>query len=229
MVKSENPHGVLDAFEPRKVARAIADLNLKYVVITSVDRDDLPDGGAEHFASTIKTIKKLDANVITEVLVPDFRGEIECIRKIVEAKPEVIAHNIETTAKLTPNVRDPRATYQQSLKVLESIKELDSSIYSKSSIMLGLGEEEADLIATMRDLRRVGVDVLTLGQYLRPSKRHIPIIDFVSPEHFEYYKQKAEEIGFLYVAAGPLVRSSYRAAEFFVETLVHDRKSPSVL
>jgi len=224
MVKSGNPQGRLDAFEPVKIARAIAELNLKYVVITSVDRDDLPDGGAEHFASTIRAIKKHDPNVIVEVLIPDFRGDYESIRKIANAKPEVIAHNIETTARLTPHVRDARATYSQSLSVLKRIKDFESRIYSKSSIMLGLGEEEAELISTMRDLRGAGVDILTLGQYLRPSKAHIPVANFVSPERFEHYKQTAEEMGFLYVAAGSLVRSSYRASEFFVEALVNQRK-----
>lgn len=227
MVKSGNPHGELDIFEPVKIARAIADLGLKYVVITSVDRDDLPDGGAEHFASTIRAIKKHDPNVITEVLIPDFSADEDCIRKIVDAKPEVIAHNIETTEPLTSKVRDPRATYRQSLQVLKTIKEQDSEIYSKSSIMLGLDETEGDLVKTMRDLREVGANILTLGQYLSPSKGHIPVAEFVSPAQFQYYKEIAEEMGFLYVASGPLVRSSYRAAEFFVEALVRQRRTVS--
>ena len=225
IVKTGNPHGELDIFESVKIARAIADLGLKYVVITSVDRDDLSDGGAEHFASTIKAIKKHDPNVITEVLIPDFRADENCIRKIVDARPEVIAHNIETTAALTPKIRDPRATYKQSLQALKAIKELDGKVYSKSSIMLGLGETEEDLIKTMEDLREVNVNILTLGQYLRPSKGHIPVVEFVSLSLFEYYKKVAEEMGFLYVASGPLVRSSYRAAEFFVEALVRQRRS----
>jgi lipoic acid synthetase len=224
MVKSGNPQGRLDAFEPLKVARAIAELDLRYVVITSVDRDDLPDGGAEHFASTIRAIKKHDPNVIIEVLIPDFRGNPECIRKIVNSRPEVIAHNIETTATLTPHVRDPRATYSQSLSTLKSIKSFDSAVYSKSSVMLGLGEEEAELISTMKDLRETGVDILTLGQYLQPSRAHLPVTNFISPERFQYYKQIGEEMGFLYVAAGPLVRSSYRASEFFMEALLKQRK-----
>jgi lipoic acid synthetase len=225
MVKTGNPHGELDIFEPVKIARAIADLGLKYVVITSVDRDDLSDGGAEHFASTIKAIKKHDPNVITEVLIPDFRADENCIHKIVDARPEVIAHNIETTAALTPKIRDSRATYEQSLQVLKTIKKVDREIYSKSSIMLGLGETEEDLIKTMEDLREVDVNILTLGQYLRPSKGHIPVVEFVTLSQFEYYKEIAEDMGFLYVASGPLVRSSYRAAEFFVEALVRQRRS----
>ena len=223
MVKSGNPNGELDIFEPVKIARAIADLGLKYVVITSVDRDDLSDGGAGHFASTIKAIKKHDPNVVTEVLIPDFRADENCIRKIVDAKPEVIAHNIETTATLTTKIRDPRATYKQSLQVLKTIKDLDREVYSKTSIMLGLGETEEDLIKTMRDLREVDVNILTLGQYLRPSKGHIPVAEFVPISQFEYYKEIAEEMGFLYIASGPLVRSSYRAAEFFVDALIRRR------
>jgi len=223
MVKSGNPKGELDLLEPIKIAQAIAELQLKYVVITSVDRDDLPDGGAEHFASTIRTIKKHDPNVVTEVLIPDFRGDQGCIRKIVNVKPEVIAHNIETTAPLTSKIRDSRATYKQSLQVLESIKEFDRKVYSKTSIMLGLGETEEDIIDTMRDLREVDVDILTLGQYLSPSKGHIPVTEFVSVSRFEYFKKVADEMGFLYVASGPLVRSSYRAAEFFIEALIQQR------
>lgn len=224
MVRSGNPHGELDIFEPAKVAKTVADLGLKYVVLTSVDRDDLPDGGAAHFSSTIKAIKQLDPDVITEVLIPDFQGHLNDVKKVADAGPEVIAHNIETTEPLTPKVRDPRATYMQSLRVLKGVKELNPSIYSKTSIMLGLGESESDLVKTMRDLREVDVDILTLGQYLRPSKGHIPITEFVSPERFAYYKRLAEELGFLYVASGPFVRSSYRAGEFFVEALVRKKR-----
>jgi lipoic acid synthetase len=224
MVSSGNPHGQLDPFEPLKVAKTIADLGLRYVVITSVDRDDLPDGGASHFSSTIKAIKQHDPDVITEVLIPDFQGKLDHVKKIVDAGPEVIAHNIETTEPLTPKVRDPRATYTQSLKVLKGIKNLNPSVYSKSSIMLGLGESENDLTKTMKDLRNVDVDILTVGQYLRPSKGHIPVSEFVSPERFEYYKQIAQDLGFLYVASGPFVRSSYRAGEFFVQALVRSKR-----
>ena len=223
MVKSGNPHGALDLFEPVKVADAIADLGLRYIVLTSVDRDDLPDGGAAHFASTIRAIKKKDPNVITEVLIPDFQGNFDDVRKVVDAGPEVIAHNIETTRPLTPKVRDPRATYDQSLRVLKFFKESGSSIYSKSSIMLGLGEVEEDVITALDDLRAVNVDILTLGQYLRPSKGHVPVAEYVSPAKFEHYKRLAEERGFLYVASGPFVRSSYRAGEFFVEALVRNK------
>lgn len=228
MVKSGNPHGDLDVFEPAKVAKTIADLGLKYVVITSVDRDDLPDGGANHFASTIRAIKRHDSNVITEVLIPDFQGNLADVRKVVDAGPEVVAHNIETTEPLTPRVRDSRATYKQSLRVLKGIKELNPAIYSKSSIMLGLGEAEIDLAQTMKDLRDVNVDILTLGQYLRPSKGHIPVTDYVNQDTFDHYKGLAQHLGFLYVASGPFVRSSYRAGEFFVEALVRKKRLEAV-
>ena len=224
MVKSGNPHGTLDVFEHMKVADTIADLGLRYVVITSVDRDDLPDGGAGHFASTIRAIKSRDPNVITEVLIPDFQGNLDDVKKIVDAGPEVVAHNIETTKALTPKVRDPRATYEQSLRVLKAIKNLNPSVYTKSSIMMGLGEVEPDIVTAMEDLRAMNVDILTLGQYLRPSKGHIPVSEYVNPDKFEHYKQLAEGLGFLYVASGPFVRSSYRAGEFFLDALIQKKK-----
>jgi lipoic acid synthetase len=229
MVKSGNPHGQLDPFEPLKVAKTIGELGLRYVVITSVDRDDLPDGGASHFATTIRAIKQQDPDVIVEVLIPDFQGNVDDIRKVVDAKPEVVAHNVETTEPLTPRVRDPRATYHQSLRVLRAVKELNPRGHSKSSIMLGLGETERDLLKAMQDLREADVDILTLGQYLRPSRGHIPVTEYVSPERFEHYRQMAERLGFLYVASGPFVRSSYRAGEFFVKALIHNNRlgSPS--
>ena len=225
MVKTGNPRGMLDVFEPVKVAEAIAELGLRYVVITSVDRDDIPDGGSGHFASTVKAIKQRDPDVITEILIPDFQGNLADVNKVIEAGPEVIAHNIETTETLSPKVRDPRATYDQSLRVLKYIKEVNSSVYTKSSIMLGLGEIESDVVKTMKDLRQVDVDILTLGQYLRPSKAHTPVSEYISPERFEYYKHLADKLGFLYVASGPFVRSSYRAGEFFLEALIRKKKT----
>ena len=189
--------------------------------------DDLPDGGAGHFAATIKAIKQYDPDVIAEVLIPDFQGKIDQVRMVVDAGPEVVAHNIETTEPLTPKVRDSRATYRQSLNVLKAIKELNPAIRSKSSIMLGLGEVESDLVRTMRDLRDMNVDILTLGQYLRPTKGHIPVSEYVSPDVFEHYKQVAEQLGFLYVAAGPFVRSSYRAGEYFLEALIRQNERSS--
>ena len=228
MVKTGNPRGMLDVFEPVKVAEAIAELGLRYVVITSVDRDDIPDGGSEHFASTVKAIKQRDPDVITEILIPDFQGNLADVNKVIEAGPEVIAHNIETTETLTPKVRDPRATYDQSLRVLKYIKEVNSSVYTKSSILLGLGEIESDVVKTMKDLRQVNVDILTLGQYLRPSKAHTPVSEYVSPEKFEHYKHLADKLGFLYVASGPFVRSSYRAGEFFLEALIRKKKTEAI-
>lgn len=159
-----------------------------------------------------------------EVLIPDFQGNLQDVEIVVDSGPEVVAHNIETTETLTRRVRDPRASYKQSLMVLKFIKKLRPTVYSKSSIMLGLGETDSDLLATMRDLRDVNVDILTLGQYLRPTKGHLPVTEYVAPERFQHYKQLAEDLGFIYVAAGPFVRSSYRAGEFFVEALI--RKNP---
>jgi len=227
MVKSGNPRGELDIFEPTKVAETVAALQLKYVVLTSVDRDDLADGGASHFSFTIKAIRQHDPKVIIEALIPDFNGSISDIQRVIDAEPDVIAHNIETTESLTPKIRDPRATYQQSLRVLRTLKDLNLNIFSKSSIMLGLGETESDIRQTLCDLRNVKVDILTLGQYLRPSKGHVPLVEYVPPERFNYYKHVAEQLGFLYVAAGPFVRSSYRAGEFFLESLIRRSKTAS--
>jgi len=224
MVKSGNPHGMLDALEPLQVAKAVSALGLTYVVLTSVDRDDLVDGGASHFAATISAIKQHDSKVIIEALIPDFQGNTSHLAKVVDAAPDVIAHNIETTETLTPKVRDSRATYAQSLGILKSIKELNPNIHSKSSIMLGLGESADDLLRTMKHLREAGVDILTLGQYLRPTKNHIPVHEYVNPATFQHYKQSAQELGFLYVASGPFVRSSYRAGEFFVEAMIREKR-----
>jgi lipoyl synthase len=223
-VKTGNPRGKLDTEEPQKVAYAISKLGLRYVVITSVDRDDLPDHGSGHFAETVANLKKHDPELMIEVLTPDFLGNREWITKIVRAAPDVFAHNIETVERLTPKVRDPRAKYRQSLDVLSTIKEVDSHRYTKSSIMLGLGEEDHELNQTLKDLRSVGCDVVTFGQYLQPTGRHLKVKEFVTPEKFEYWKKTAEDMGFLYVASGPLVRSSYRAGEFFMEGIIKARR-----
>lgn len=219
-IKTGNPKGVIDDFEPEKVAYSISQMKLEYVVLTSVDRDDLPDQGSTHFARTVSTIKKLDSHVVVEILTPDFRGDRDCVNTVVDAKPDVFAHNIETVERLTPSVRDPRATYRQTLRVLEMVKERDPSRYTKSSIMLGLGETDEEIHQTLRDLRAVGCDVVTFGQYLQPTPRHLKVIDFITPEKFEYWQKVAEEMNYLYVASGPLVRSSYRAGEFFMKGLV---------
>jgi lipoyl synthase len=208
---------LLDAGEPERVAKAIKEWGLRYVVITSVCRDDLEDGGAEHIAKTIKAIKLLCPNIIVESLIPDFRGNGNSIKKIVKSKPEVISHNIETVIRLTPKVRDARASYEQSLWLLKKIKDMNSVIYTKSSIMLGLGETEEEIIQTITDLRLVGVNILTIGQYLQPTTKHLPVVEYITPQKFNWLREISERMGFVYVAAGPLVRSSYRAAEFFIE------------
>ena len=216
MVTPGKPDGILDELEPENVAFALAQMGLTYVVLTSVDRDDLLDGGASHFAKTIRLVKERNPDMLVEVLIPDFQGDLGDLRKVVEARPDVIAHNIETTMSLTPRVRDPRAHYWQSLSVLRNVKKLSRHIYTKSSIMVGLGETEEEVTQAMVHLRGAGVDFLTVGQYLRPSGRHLRVEDYVRPEQFARYKAIGEGIGFEYVASGPLVRSSYRAGEFFI-------------
>lgn len=222
-VTSGHPRGWIDPLEPWKVARVLQEWDLEYVVLTSVARDDLPDGGASHFAQTVRVLKQKLPQLLVEVLIPDFRGDVEALRQVVEAQPDVIGHNVETVERLTPQVRDRRARYEQSLRVLETIKELDPTRYTKSSLMLGLGETEAEVLQTMKDLRAVGVDFLTLGQYLRPTKKHLPVVRYLPPEEFERYRRRGEELGFRYVAAGPLVRSSYRAGEFFLRSFLRER------
>ena len=220
MVTPGKPTAALDELEPDNVAFALSQMSLNYVVLTSVDRDDVPDGGASHFARTITKIRETSPGMMVEVLIPDFQNDLDSIRKVVEARPDVIAHNVETTMFLTEKVRDPRATYWQSLSVLRTVKKLDRRMFTKSSIMLGLGEQEEEVTLTMRHLRDAGVDFLTLGQYLRPSNRHLPVKEYVRPETFENYRRVGEELGFRYVASGPLVRSSYRAGEFFIRSIV---------
>jgi lipoic acid synthetase len=215
---------LLDTGEPERVAKAIKEWGLRYVVITSVCRDDLEDGGAEHISKTIKAIKLLCPTIIVESLIPDFRGDDGSIIKIVKSEPEVISHNIETVPRLTPKVRDARASYEQSLLVLKKIKDINSLIYTKSSIMLGLGESEEEVIQTIMDLRSVGVSILTIGQYLQPTPKHLPLIEFIAPEKFNWFREIAERMGFVYVASGPLVRSSYRAGEFFVKKNYNNNK-----
>jgi lipoyl synthase len=218
MVTPGRPAGALDKLEPENVALALSQMGLTYVVLTSVDRDDLPDGGASHFARTIALAKQRNPGLLVEVLIPDFQGDLGAIKTVVDAAPDVIAHNIETTMYLTPSVRDPRADYWQSLSVLRSVKKLDARAYTKSSIMVGLGETEEEMTEAMVHLRRAGVDFLTVGQYLRPSPRHLRVMEYVQPAQFERYRAIGVELGFRYVAAGPLVRSSYRAGEFFIRS-----------
>lgn len=223
-VKTGNPRGKIDPDEPEKVGYAISQMGLDYVVITSVDRDDLPDEGSGHFGRTVETIKKNKPDLLVEVLTPDFKGNEEFIGRIVEAKPDVFAHNVETVERLQKRVRDPRAGYAQSLRVLEYVKEMDPTRYTKTSLMLGLGETDEELIQTLKDLRAVGCDVVTFGQYLQPTKYKLKVEEYVTPEKFDWWKTEAEAMGFLYVASGALVRSSYRAGEFFMRGVIERRK-----
>ncbi len=203
----------LDSEEPQHVAEAIKEWNLRYVVITSVCRDDLPDEGSEHFARTIQCIKSECPNTVVESLIPDFSGNKKFIETIVKAKPNVIGHNVETVKRLSSSIRDHRANYKQSLKVLKYVKKLDSSIFTKSSLMLGLGESEEEILQTAQELRDVDVDIITLGQYLQPSLSHLPVKEFVTPEKFYQLKIDLKKLGFLHVESGPLVRSSFRASD----------------
>jgi lipoic acid synthetase len=215
----------LDPDEPDNVAEAVAEIGLDYVVLTSVDRDDLPDQGAGHFAETIRAIKERDPAILVEVLIPDFQGDPELVREIIDARPDVVAHNIETVERLQWPVRDRRAGYEQSLSVLEQVQR-ESDIYTKTSIMLGLGEYAHEVYQTLSDLREADVDVVTLGQYLQPSRSHLDVYDYVHPDAFETWRRVAEEeLGFLYCASGPMVRSSYKAGELFVDALVREGRS----
>ena len=210
-VDTGNPKGSLDKDEPIKVASSIAHMNLKYAVLTSVNRDDLTDGGAEHFSHTIQAIKEKAPEVIVEALVPDFLGNEQSIEILLNSKLEVFAQNLETVSRLTKRVRDPRAGYDQTLEVLSYAKQHSPSVITKTSLMFGLGETEEEILKTFDDIRRTGVDVLTLGQYMRPTVNHLPVEKWYTPEEFEYFKDLAIGMGFLEVASGPMVRSSYRA------------------
>ena len=206
----------LDPEEPLNVAQAIAEMELDYVVVTSVDRDDLELQGADHFAACIREIKRLNPNTLVEVLIPDFCGRQDLLQLVIDANPDVIAHNIECVERLTRKVRDPRAGYQQSLDVLKNIKASAPNMHTKSSIMVGVGETTEEVLAAMLDLRAVGCDFLTVGQYLQPNKKLLKVDDFITPETFESYENLGLKMGFTYVASGPLVRSSYKAGEFFI-------------
>ena len=206
----------VDPEEPKHVAAAVKELGLKHVVITSVTRDDLPDGGAGHFANVIRAIKDafLQNPPIIEVLIPDFKGDEAALSTVVAARPHIINHNVETAPRLYPEVR-PMAVYERSLELLARVKKEAPEIYTKSGVMVGLGEAHGEVIAVMKDLREIGCDILTIGQYLAPSKLHHPVVAYVAPEEFAAYKQEAEALGFLYAASAPLVRSSYMAGEAF--------------
>ncbi|MDA4122401.1 MAG: lipoyl synthase [Thaumarchaeota archaeon] len=229
MVTPGRPNAPLDEQEPENVALALSKMDLNYVVLTSVDRDDVSDGGAAHFARTISAVREMSPGMLIEVLVPDFQNDVDAIRKVVAARPDVIAHNLETTLFLTETVRDPRANYWQSLSVLRTVKKLDRRLFTKSSLMVGLGEGEEEVRLAMVHLREAGVDFLTIGQYLRPSNRHLKVAEYVTPETFERYRRMGEELGFKYVASGPLVRSSYKAGEYYIRSIVQQEKTISEL
>jgi lipoic acid synthetase len=214
-VRTGNPQGIVDWEEPTRAADAIAELKLNYVVVMSVDRDDLPDGGAEIFAETVRQIKAKSPKTLVEILTPDFRSVMENVRTVVESKPDVFGQNIETVRRLTHTLRDRRTGYDQTLNVLRMVKEMDPTMRTKSSILVGMGETPAEVLETMQDLRAAQVDLLAIGQYLQPThlKRHIPLVEYVHPNQFAEYKEQGMKLGFKYVASGPLVRSSYKAWE----------------
>lgn len=217
--------GQPDPNEPETLAETLAEMNLDYVVITTVCRDDLPDQGAAHIAGCLKTVRARCPNMKLEILVQDFRGDAKCLETVIAAGPDVLAHNLETVARLTPRVRDAKAGYRQSLNVLRNSRNIAPNIPTKTSLMLGLGETEDEVLAAFKDLREARVNILTLGQYLRPtaSDHHLPVSQFVTPETFEALARKAKEMGFLYVASGPFVRSSYRAGELFLKGLLEKK------
>ena len=206
-VKTGKPEEV-DAYEPGKVANSVKIMNVKHAVITSVDRDDLKDGGSEIWAQTVRAIRKQSPGTTLETLIPDFAGKWENLQVIIDVAPEIVSHNLETVRRLTKQVRI-QAKYDRSLELLLRLKK--GGMHTKSGLMLGLGESEQEILETMQDLRNVGVEVLTLGQYLQPTLKHLPVVEFINPEKFEYYKIKGLEMGFRYVESGPLVRSSYHA------------------
>ncbi|XP_051983374.1 lipoyl synthase, mitochondrial-like [Xyrauchen texanus] len=224
-VKTARRPPPLDPDEPHNTAKAIATWGLDYVVLTSVDRDDIPDGGAEHFAKTVSNLKERNPNIMVECLTPDFRGDLAAVEKIALSGLDVYAHNVETVRELQRYVRDPRANLDQSLCVLRHSKKVKPSVLTKTSIMLGLGETDAQIHATLKELREAGVDCLTLGQYMQPTKRHLKVEEYVTPERFLYWENIGQEMGFVYTASGPLVRSSYKAGEFFLKNLLKKRKS----
>ncbi len=228
-VTTGNPKMQIDPHEPEKIAKVVRDMKLNYIVITSVDRDDLPDQGAAHFRDTVIKTKSLSPKLLVETLTPDWRGDDQCIDTMVSAGVDVLAHNIETVERLQRSVRDPRCGYAQSLKVLKQYRlrseALGRRVLTKSSIMVGLGEKEEEILQTMRDLLNEGVSVLTIGQYLQPSSRRLPVENFVNPEKFSEWAKLGEEMGFAYVASGPLVRSSYKAGEYFIEKILRGEQS----
>ncbi len=214
-VTSGSPGGIVDPLEPQKCAETVATMALHYVVLTCVDRDDLPDGGSGQFAAVIGAIRERKPDCLVEVLVSDYQGRREDLARVIEAGPDVFAHNLETVERLTPSVRDRRASYRRSLEVLARAKDMNPDGITKSSLMLGLGETREEILRALAELREAGVDAVTLGQYLRPGPKQLPVAEYLVPEVFDELADRGRAMGFLYVAAGPLVRSSYKAGEFF--------------
>ncbi|MGA7285283.1 MAG: lipoyl synthase [Candidatus Cybelea sp.] len=214
-VKTGNPRGEVDWFEPLRVAQAVRDLGWKYLVVTAVDRDDLPDGGALIFANTVRAIHERAPGSRVEILSGDYRGDLRAVDIVVDSKPDVFAHNLETVRRLTPSVRDKRAAYDQSLAVLAHVKRRAPQRFTKTSLMLGLGETESEIETAMDDARGAGVDIFTMGQYLQPSKRHLPVAEFVTPAQFERLGKLGRSKGFHQVVSSPLSRSSYHAEQAF--------------
>ncbi|XP_070553953.1 LOW QUALITY PROTEIN: lipoyl synthase, mitochondrial-like [Ptychodera flava] len=223
-VKTSRPPPPPDPYEPVNTAVAIASWGLDYVVLTSVDRDDIKDGGASHFAQTVVEVKIRNPAILVECLTPDFRGDLEAVTTVAKSGLNVYAHNVETVESLQRFVRDPRANYKQSMSVLEHVKKVVPSMITKTSIMLGLGERDDEVLQTMKDLRAIDVDCVTLGQYMQPTKRHLKVKEYVTPEKFKHWEQTANELGFAYAASGPLVRSSYKAGEFYITNMLKKKQ-----
>mmetsp|Transcript_17762 Transcript_17762/g.32107 ORF Transcript_17762/g.32107 Transcript_17762/m.32107 type:complete len:309 (+) Transcript_17762:409-1335(+) len=213
-----------DPFEPFKTAEAVTSWGVDYIVMTSVDRDDIPDGGAQHFATTVQLLKEKKPELLVECLVSDFQGNFASVETLATSGLDVYAHNVETVERLQKFVRDSRAGYQQSLSTLEHAKKVKPDLYTKTSIMLGLGETDEEVTQTMKDLRAIDVDVVTFGQYLRPTENHLSVVEYVKPEKFDYFRKVGEEMGFKYVASGPMVRSSYKAGEFYLEHMIKSER-----
>jgi len=222
-VKTARTPPALDPSEPEQLAETVKALNLKYVVLTTVDRDDLADQGASHIRHCINTIRASVPGILIEALIPDFRGEADLIQQVADSQADVIGHNVECVRRLTKRVRDPRAGYDQSLEVLRIIKQHRSAIFTKSSLMVGFGETDDEVLSALSDIRLTGAEFCTIGQYLQPDKTKLPVTTYIHPDKFNWYEEKGLEMGFDYVASGPLVRSSYRAGEHYLQSCLKHR------